>query len=280
MKKNLNNILLGISLVFIFCISIYFIVQKMKNENINHYMDLLGSKLMAMLPEENEKSEVAQLYDQFKQQVEEKKVAPEEVEKITAEILNLENMEDSLRMQKVEQVMVLALGGIPDEDPLDLPDEPESKSGYLTGPGDEEKWRKLGERLREVYVFEENLKKNAQGKEPQRRRIYEYDDSLHIIIDRELRQDLLRDSNRKLVESIKEMEKQKWLIWKEGQGEELEKKMGAIEDSLRSLQFKIKGAPDFPEIIVIAPGSDSIKIKVTIPGDSLHKHPAQSKLIR
>jgi hypothetical protein len=280
MKKNLNNIMLGLSLVFIFSISIYFIVEKMKAENIGHYMDILGQKLMALLPEEKEKGEIAQMYDQFKQQVKDRKVAPEKVEKIAAEILNLENLTDSLRLLKAEESMVLALGGIPEFDPIAPPDIPVENSPYLPRPGDEEKWLKLSARLKEVYVFDENLKRIQERKESHQRRIYVYDDSLHVIIDSQMRQDLLQDATEDLLESIKELEQQNRLTWEGDQEMKLKQKMDILQDSLRMLKYKITEVNALPEMIVRTPSPDSVKVSIMFSTDSVYQRASSKKRIR
>ncbi len=270
MKKNPNNITLAICLIFIFSISIYFIVQKIKSENINHYLDFLGSKLMAMIPEDKKKEEAAQLYDKFKQQVEEKKVAPGRVEKLAAEILNLENISDSLRWRQAEKAMELALSIPKLEQPkISVNIEEKGMKYYTPHPEDEKKWQELGEHLKNIYIFEENIKQKEKQKEAINRRLFQYDSNLQVIIDSQLRTDLLRDADRNMVEAIKELEKQKWLVWEDKYERELREKMKEFQDS--TLEFKIPyntiDTRSGGEVIV--PRMDTIRIRITLPPDSL-----------
>lgn len=271
MKYKLNNITFAASLIFIFSISIYFILQSIRSENLNQYLDFLGTKLMAMLPEDKKNEEVAQLYDQFKQKVEEKKVAPATVEQLAAEILNLENLEDTLRLKKVQQAMVLALN-IPvladTQVSVSVAMAPEA-AGYIPNPGDEQKWRELGEHLQKVYTFEENLKQYEKQKDLFNRQYFKYDSNLQVIIDSQLRQNMLRDADRALIKSIKELEKQKWLVWKENYDKELKEQMKALQESMTALKIAHTGKSVLPDVRVRLPEPDSIRINIVLPADSL-----------
>jgi hypothetical protein len=270
MKKNLNNITLAICLIIIFSMSIYFIMQKINGESINHYLDFLGGKLMAVISEDKKKEEVAQLYDKFKQQVEEKKVAPGQVEKLAAEILNLENLDDSLRLHKVQETMESALN-------VPLPDETKmtGNPGYsdpgtsTPHPEDEQKWRELGEHLKRVYNFEKKLAEKKNQKELIDRQLFQYDSNLQVIIDSQLRSDLLRKSDQAMVKAIKELEKQKWLVWKDNYERQLQEQMNVLQDSMIVLKLPRTRINILPGVEVVVPGIDTIKVKITLPPDSL-----------
>jgi hypothetical protein len=273
MKKNLNNITLAICLVFIFSMSIYFIMQKFNSESINHYLDFLGSKLMAVIPEDKNKEEIVQLYDQFKQQVEDKKVAPDQVEKLAAEILNLENLEDSLRLHKVKETMELALNvPIPGEtDKTMNPGHPE-KGTYMPHPEDEQKWRDLAEHLKKVFIFEKKLEEKEKQKELINRQLFQYDTNLQVIIDSQLRTDLLRNSDQAMVKAIKELEKQKWLVWKDNYEREL-RQLKVLQDSMMVLKLQGARINILPGVELVVPGLDTIRVKISMPPDSLIASP-------
>lgn len=274
MKKNLNNITLAICLIFIFSMSIYFIVQKIDTENINHYLDFLGSKLMAVIPENKNKEELTQLYDQFKQQVEEKKVTPGQVEKLAAEILNVENLEDSLRLHKVKETMQLALNiPIPGETKITVNQGQPDPDTYLPSPEDGKKWQELGDHLKKVYIFEKNLKEKEKQKELVNRRLFQYDSNLQVIIDSQLRMELLRNSDREMVKVLKELEKQKWLVWKDNYEQELRDQMKVLQDSMMVLKVPRTRINILPGVEVVVPGLDTIRVKISMPPDSLMTSP-------
>jgi hypothetical protein len=269
MKKNMNNIMLSLSLIFIFSISIYFIVQWIRSENINHYLDLLGNKLLAMVPENKKKDEVAQMYDKFKQQVEEKKVAPEKVEKVAVEILNLKNREDSLSLHQVEKAMQMALNIPKGVDPEVLKHGGlESGDAVTPLPPNERKWRDLRDRLKNAYIFEENLKKHQRERDIHDRLFFQYDSNLQIIIDSRLRQELLHGVDQALIESIKELEKQKVLVWRDNYEQLLEKKMQALNDSLKKIELNLTKIPIPIPVKVGILGIDSLNIKIKLSPDS------------
>jgi hypothetical protein len=272
MKKTWSNITLGLSLVFICGISIYFILQKIKGENINTYLDFLGNKLLAMVPEKQKKDEVAVLYDRFKQQVEDKKVEPAEVERFAAEILNLGNIADSMRMKKVEETMARTLG-IPEamiaENGQSL--DKRTHRGELAHRANEQKWLELEQRLKKIYQFEENLKNNQKEKELIDRGLFKYDSNLHIIVDGRLREELLLVANEDLIKSINELEKQKEWTRQENYHKELQVKLQTMKDSLEELQYAIPSPPALPKVILVIPELDSTSVKIEIPRDTLYK---------
>jgi len=274
MKKNLNNIFLAFCLLVIFSMSIYFIMQKFDSENIDHYLDFLGSKLMAVIPEDKNKEELTQLYDQFKQQVEEKKVAPGQVEKLAAEILNVENLDDSLRLHKVKETMESALSiPLPGEPTISVnPGYPDMDT-YVPSPADGKKWQELGEHLKKVYIFEKNLAEKKKQKEQIDRRLFQYDSNLQVIIDSQLRMDLLRDSDRDMVKALKELEKQKWLVWKDNYEQELRDQMKVLQDSMIVLKVPHARISILPGVEVVVPGMDTIRVKISMPPDSLIASP-------
>ena len=74
---------------------VFFLVKDHKEDLSNaldNSLDFIGSKLNAMVTEPTEKQAVTKAYNDFKQKVLDKKVLPEQVESIAANILNLSRL--------------------------------------------------------------------------------------------------------------------------------------------------------------------------------------------
>jgi len=209
------------SLGLIIAVGSYWFVKEMPMDGVEHYVDLLGDKLMALVPKENEKQELAAIYNDFKIKVKEKKVSPEKVEQVASAIINLSNTSDSLTLSDVQALIQIAINEIPVD-----------RHGLIQVPEIEptpEEWEELNERLSTVYQLEKRLSEHVivlpEGPMPK----YRVDEKLNIIIDSGVRSELEHEEFlEKLVEDHR-------LFWQDSVSEEMEKDLQELEIELKTL---------------------------------------------
>jgi len=63
-KKRDFGLILSLGLIIV--VASYWFVKEVPMDGVEHYVDLLGDKLMALIPEEQAKQEMAAIYDEFK----------------------------------------------------------------------------------------------------------------------------------------------------------------------------------------------------------------------
>jgi hypothetical protein len=263
MAKRKRDYGLILSLGLIIAIASYWFVKEVPMDGVGHYVDLLGDKLMALVPGEQDKEEVAAIYDEFRNQVKDKKVSPENVEQVASAIINLSNASDSLTLSEAKAVMRIAIRDIPVD-----------SFGLIYVPDIEatpEEWEELNERLSNVYHVEESLRDHAivtpEGPMPQ----YRVDEKLNIVIDNRVKADLKRE------QLLEDLEEQDLIFWKDSVSENMEKDLHKLEIELKELsadieiqhnmlKLKVLTHPVGEEVIIVL---DSLDIVTMVNWDSL-----------
>ena len=97
-----------LSLVFIIAVGAYWLMLDLRNNNFDQYLSLLGEKLLAMIPESSEKRTIENMFTDFKQDVKEKKITPEQVEQVAAGIMNITNMSDTVSVDEAQAILDIA----------------------------------------------------------------------------------------------------------------------------------------------------------------------------
>jgi len=254
MGKALKNI--GFFLVTIILTAaifwLIFIDKESKQDVLEYSLGLLGEKLMAMVPEGEEKEPVKKLYSNFLEQAKQQEVPPEKIENVAATILNLSNMDTVVTAKEAEAIIKLSLAEpvkieriIPDtietatvEQPpqfIAIAPEPPKPSKKLSP----EEWIVLGERIKSAYEFNSEMQK-ALSKQHEKLRDqklqmkFHVEDGLRIAIDANLKHQLDRRKFKKLQQELQEMEKKHIIIWrknfKEEMRKEIEKRKQAVEN--------------------------------------------------
>jgi hypothetical protein len=215
-----------LSLGLIIAIGSYWFVKEMPMDGVEHYVDLLGDKLMALIPEEQEKQELAAIYDDFKTKVKEKKISPENVEQVASAIINLSIASDSLTLSEAEALIRIAISEVP-----------VYNHGLIHVPeveGTPEEWEELSDRLSSVYQLEEQLKDHVIIAPETPMPHYRVDKKLNIIIDRRVKADLKRE------ELLKKFEEEERVFWKDSVAEKMEKDLHELEVKLRALSVDME----------------------------------------
>ncbi len=267
MEQKKRDIGLILSLGLIIVVAGYWFVKEVPVYGVEHYVDLLGDKLVSLIPKEEDKKEVAAIYEQFRTQVKEKKVKPEDVEQVASAIINLSNASDSLSRDEAEALLRVAVPKFA-VDSIGLVHVPDVEASP-------EEWEELHERLSGVYQIQESLKDHAivtpKGPKPQ----YRVDEKLNIIVDNRVRKELEKAR-------IEELDKQKQLFWRDSVAEDMEKNLEKLEIELRAfsekmedveiqhnlLKLKVLAQPIGEELIIAL---DSLDIVTVIHWDSVEQ---------
>lgn len=269
MKKNIRDIGLILSLAFILTVGGYWLIQYLKQENIDHYIGLLGEKLLAMVPESSEKRTLESMFKTFEKKVEEKQVAPEQVEKIAADIMNITNITDSLSFEEAEAILNIA----------QVPAEKGAENQIIklkpvlpVKPIDEKRWQEMRKRVKSVYLFHEKLNNRIKERSIESNVMYHADKDLHIILDSKLKSDSLLIADSLLKKELELLEEEKILIWQNNFEKDLQKKLKELEKELNRTDLvnitRIK-VRDYMQIIESFDGLDSLLMKAKIDLDSL-----------
>jgi hypothetical protein len=236
MNKKLRDYGLIASLVFIIAVGAYWIFQEFKRESIEHYMDLLGQKLLAVVPESSEKRTLEKMFSNFQEQVQEKQVTPEQVEEVAAGIMNITNISDTVSVAEAEALLgtvVVSPKELNEKIELRVETVPRAKAEPAS---EAKKWDDLQDRLKSVYVFNERLKRRSKERAARERYMYHVDKGLRIIADSEVRPGITKDANRQLHEELIKLEKHNIVIWRENLKKEIEEKAKMVEEKLKELQ--------------------------------------------
>jgi len=210
-----------LSLGLIIAVASYWFVKEVPMDGVEHYVDLLGDKLMALIPEDQEKQEMAAIYNDFRTKVKEKKIRPEEVEQVASAIFNLSNTGDSLSFSEAEELIRIAIKHVP-ADSFDLIHVPDVEASP-------EEWEELSERLGRVYRIEEQLKDHVIVAPDRPLPRYRVDEKLNIIIDSRVKADIKKD------QLLKQLEEDGQVFWKDSVAEKMEKELQSLEIKIQAL---------------------------------------------
>lgn len=211
-----------IFLVMVISIGIYWFLYLDKSESqdaLDHALNILGEKLLAMVPEKEGREDVEITYKQFREKADQQKVTPESIEKMAAVILNLSNEQKELTPEQAKEIIrasqyaaVLA---------------PAGPGGYLVSgkapeitklpePPSPEALEDLGERIRIIAHFNQEFNKELEAEHEEKLKEFQFtiDNDLRIRMDRTLKNRIGQREYQQLARELKALEKQKILVWK------------------------------------------------------------------
>jgi len=254
-----------LSLGIIIAAGSYWFVKELPNTGMEHYLDLLGNKLVALVPKQSEKDQLSSKYNELKQLVKEKEVRPEDVEKMAAVIINLSNAQDTISLSEAESLLQLASAGTDS-----LPKEYEVRVELKPL---QEKWQELHAQLGAINELDKKLEEMPviSGEVPSKK--YRVDSNLNIIIDSSERQKLQNDT------FIRKLEKEKRLVWMHDMVANLKKDLQKLEGELagqqkehhqniEQMKLQMLAQPFIDRSIMLL---DSLEIVNRIDWDSLQK---------
>lgn len=215
--------------------------KEVKQDVLAYSLNLLGDKLLTMVPDGPQKTKLAQAYEEFKQRAIARKVAPEQVEQVAANILNATTSEKNLTSEQAEALLHSGLMFPPKMQPPHSSQTPLQKPPSGKEPPSSEKWIALTENLKTVLEFNENFQKVIREKAEKQKKMamqfhYRVDNGLKLALDPELRQYLDEHEMQQLTKEMQQLEKANLLEWQTNLQEELQKEMQQLDEELATLQ--------------------------------------------
>lgn len=257
MSKALKNI--GFFLVTIILTAVIFwlvfIDNDSKQDVLEYSLGLLGEKLMAMVPDSENKQPVQSLYDDFVAKAKNKELPPEKIENVAATILNLSNIDTVVTPEQAAAIIKFSLA-----EPVRIERvQPESVSVearerqprfvVVTPPpppkiakkAPPEQWIVVGERIKTAYDFNSEYQKamreyHKQLSDPQLHLQFKVEDGLQIAIDANLKQQIDQKKYRRLQKELQELEKQQIIVWRKNLSDEMRKELEKRRQEIESLK--------------------------------------------
>jgi hypothetical protein len=225
---------------------VFFAEKEVRQDVLEYSLNLMGNKLLAMVPDGVGKNKLTELYEGFKQKAKQGDVAPVQIENIAASILNVSNTETSLTPQQAEGVLRSAMMA-----PLPRISAAPHKAHKPMGPPqraislESERWEALGERVKTMFEFNEHIhnamKKHALKHREMASQIhFQVRDGLSLALDAGLRAHMNEKEFKNLAKEIKYLEREQLLEWRENLSEELEREMKEMKGELEALDESLK----------------------------------------
>ncbi len=227
-----------------------FVDKATRQDALEYSLNLLGKKLLAMVPDTTDKQPVQTLYDQFVQQATYQQIPAERIERVAANILNLSNAEAAVTPEQAEAVLRWAMN-----EPVQVVRSGESTI-VISGPRTAaeatvapppppprprpEDLKKTGERIKAMYTFNLALQKameeQQQLNDQRLKMVYRVDDGLKIVVDPKLKLQFASPENKQLYITLQRLEKEKQLIWQENWQQEIQKQQEQLQQQLEKLK--------------------------------------------
>ena len=219
----------------------FYAEEEVKQSVLEYSLDLMGEKLLALVPDGTEKNKLTELYQDFKERATKGDVAPQQIESMAANILNTGNTETALTPQQAEGILRSAM----------LAPTPISELLYIElGSGEPpqlarapkpERLQFVGKRVKTMFELNEKIyiviKKNRVKYHEKARQIhYRVTNGLNIIMDVNLRSHLEEEEFKNLAEQLKALEQDRVLKWEKDLSVALEKEMAALQNFLDELK--------------------------------------------
>ncbi|MCH8957382.1 hypothetical protein IIA28_19020 [candidate division KSB1 bacterium] len=219
----------------------FYAEEEVKQSVLEYSLDLMGEKLLALVPDGTEKNKLTELYQDFKERATKGNVAPQQIESMAANILNTGNTETALTPQQAEGILRSAmLAPTPISELLYIELSPGEPPQLARAPKPE-RLQFVGKRVKTMFELNEKIyiaiKKNRVKYHEKARQIhYRVKDGLNIIMDVSLRSHLEEEEFKNLAEQLKALEQDRVLKWEKDLSVALEKEMAALQNFLDELK--------------------------------------------
>ncbi|MFZ5517307.1 MAG: hypothetical protein ACOY90_11750 [Candidatus Zhuqueibacterota bacterium] len=230
-----------------------FLDRDSQKDVLDYSLNLLGKKLLAMVPDDEEKKQVQKVYDDFVTQAKQQEVAPEQIETVAANILNISNTEKTLTSDQARALLEISLAksvkierAVPDSfAPLPeaetapvivMPPTPPENAGVIA-----ESYRDLGERLAIIYErnneMQEAIRIYAEKVKDQDLSVmYRVDKDLRLVVDEKYKDRLKEREFTALARELNQAEKNRMIIWHKDTTELLQKDREKLRAEIASLE--------------------------------------------
>ena len=246
MSKPLKKYGLFLTVLIYISLVIFFLIRDHKkdfNTVLSSSLDFIGSKLNAMVPDSQDKDSVSVAYANFKQQVLDKKVPPELVESVAANILNLSKSGATVSPSLVGNILASEVTVTVSSDSLgffeDISNAPKvSVTSKAQVDVKIEELEALGVRLSSIYNFEEIVNdaiKDSSNNDRELFRHMRYDskNGLKIVVDQKTKESLKWKNLAKLEKEMDDLQKENILVYKLNYIDELGEEKKRLEAELK-----------------------------------------------
>jgi hypothetical protein len=270
-------------------IAIYSLSIKPQIDTLNNYVELLGDKFLAMVPEGSGKELLANMYQDFAEKVRNREVEPKQVERVAAGILNLSNSRKKITPRQAEALLNITSASPEIDSAVIALSVPRSSP---VPPAEE--WNVLGERLKSVYEFNEKIRQHqitmpspeehpVSPPQPQPQPPYSMhfriDEGLTVIIDSKMKMVFTGEAQREIQQELKKLESQKILLWQNDYASKMEAEQKQMAAELAKMQRELEELQNLPEMQTIKTevvvrtlqSLDSLGIPVPVNVDSILK---------
>ena len=234
-----------------------FMDKKQKEDSLEFAMNLLGDKLLAMIPEETNKKPVEKLFEDFSKRAANREISPERIEYVAASIFNLSHNESELTPEEAEALLSYSFSAPLNNDSTTHYEEMMSSSDSnmkgmmsrpprpprppkLERPVSPEKWKKVVRRIKQVHQFDREmqhaLKESLREQQHLQDEIrYRIDKDLKIELDAKMRELIDEKELKQLASEMRQLEREHMLEWRENFGQEFRHEMMELKHELRQL---------------------------------------------
>ncbi|MFQ5568051.1 MAG: hypothetical protein ACE5G0_00165 [Rhodothermales bacterium] len=260
-----------IVIIIILCMVGYWLFRENKGGILDYSLDVIGERLIAMVDDEASKQLIADRFFRFKDRVMAREVAPEEVEHVVANVLNLSNSGATLTAEQAELMLQFA-SVEPEETLLPVPDLSETAGGIEPAPSDSieapdlsstlaavtpeppapsdapeplepveiEDLNALGDRLESMLSLNEVIQEAIEERAAQRQELvqhirFRFDNGLHIDIDAGMSDEMKRVEFKRLAEEVQKLEEKRMVVWRKNMGDEWRAERERVRHELRSV---------------------------------------------
>jgi len=244
--------------------------QTYKTDVLEYSLDVVGDRLISLAPDGANREAVVAMYDAFKERVLAREVSPEQVEHVAANILNLNNSGASVTPEQAEAMLELPSLATAARDSTTML----VASHY---EGDPTHYEQLGQRLKSVVDFDIRIQDMIEADPARRTEIkkqmhYECDDGIRVAMDTQVTRIFPQGDFKVLEVELKQLEKEKRIVWKENLAEEM-------ANVRRRVRRDLEAVADFKDIQLPEVVKELRKIKALkgLEGHDYHFDEAQIK---
>ncbi|NOZ60987.1 MAG: hypothetical protein GXO74_04855 [Calditrichaeota bacterium] len=213
--------IVSVALTF-FIYWLVFLDKESKSNALDYSINLLGERLLGMVPDSLGKSSVASLYNNFARKVNQREIPPEQVEKVAANILNLTNLDTVLTPAVAAAALNLSTAKTniaarekngQSERQIGMP------ANIQAPPSSAREWEKLGAKLKEMYQVNQEISDVSRQRKATMPAavsppiLFHFNKQIRLAVDPAFLKQLEAARDEKLLAKLKKLEKANLLDW-------------------------------------------------------------------
>lgn len=246
MKSSIREYGVILALIVVSVTGYLFFTQN-KEDILAYSLEMLGTKLVALIDDETAKQRVAEAFSRFQEQVLNQEVSAEQVEMVAANVLNLTN--SGTRLSPEEAELVLAMK--PESFTMKLPSPDPNFSGSLepqieiksppqppSAASRTVQLAQLGENLEVMFEFSSAVEDQSKGAT----RFIRFDsdaNGIHVVVDPELEKHF---QSGRLKPVTEELDRKKLVRWQKELEKDVSRRAKLFESEAKKLATVQEGA--------------------------------------